>query len=72
VNIPRDKITPADAEKIHILATRIAFDLVDCGPISVSTIGGKKIESSKINGFQAIKARNIIKDRIEDFILKGF
>jgi hypothetical protein len=61
-----------EAEKIHALATQIVFAIADCGPLSISNIGGKKTESTKLNGFQVTKARDIIRDKIEDFILKGF
>lgn len=68
----RDKITPEDAEKIQNLATKIVFAIADCGAITISNIDGVRKESTRIHGFQSIKARDIIKDIVEDFILKGY
>ena len=72
MDIPRDKLTAEDVEKIHTLATRIIVSMADCGPIVVSNVGGIKKETCRLTGFQAKKAREIIKDVIEDFFLKGY
>ena len=72
MNIPRDNISAEEAEKIHNLATQIVFALVNCGPEQVSVVDGVKTTSTRLRGFQAKRAREIIKDKIEDFILKGY
>lgn len=72
MNIPRDIISAEEAEKIHNLATQIIFSIADCGPEQVSNVDGKRTVSTRLRGFQAKKAREIIKDKIEHFILRGY
>jgi hypothetical protein len=70
--LPRDKITVADAEKIKNLATRITFKMANCGPEIDTTIDGYPVKITKIKGFQAKKARDTIEEMIADFLLRGY
>ena len=72
MEIRRDKISPEDAQKIHNLATEITFKIADCGPTQVSSIDGFKVENTRIAGFQAKKARDIIEEMIWNFLLRGY
>ena len=72
MNIPRDKISAEDAEKIHNLATQITFKVADCGPVSEKTIDGMEMQTTRIPGFEPKKAREIIEKMIFDFILRGY
>ena len=72
MKLPKESISTEDAEKIRSLATQIVFKVADCGPLQVSFENDQKTYHSKLSGFQATKARNIIEEMIFDFLLKGY
>lgn len=72
MNIPRDKISKEDAEKIHNLATQITFKMADCGPVQERVIDGMEMKTTRIGGFDAKKARDTIEEMIFDFLLRGY
>ena len=72
MKFPQDKISSEEAEKIHNLATSITFKVSECGPIQLQSVDGKKIEHSRIAGFQALKARDTIEEMIWNFLLRGY